>query len=160
MKWSQALGVVLVTASVGCSTTSGPDVPVEPTFAASAPVVVGDSLRVSAVVANPIGREITIILRIPCTSTLRVFRAGVTAPAWDQLQWLNARPGGCKWLEKPTTLGPLEQRTLTATAAVSDILGDSLAGGTFSVSVAIAYGAAPVTIREVAAPGTVLLSKP
>jgi hypothetical protein len=152
-----ALMLVMECPMQGCTEPS----PVlrQPTYEVRAPTVAAGTLQITVVAINPEDREITYELRQPCEVTIRVYSEGATAPAWDQLQWMNNKPGGCKWLPVPVTLGPGETKPMMATAMVAEILGDSLPAGPYRVSVRISHGAPSPGLTELFAPGTTALLK-
>lgn len=93
----------------------------------------------------------------PCTATIRVYTPG-SVLAWDQLAWLNAQPGGCKWAPRPVTLEPGQTRPLLASADIAQILGDSLPSGSYRVAAVVSQGSPAPGLVDVSA-GEVSLVK-
>lgn len=130
---------------------------IQPIYQSLSASVESGSLQTSVEAVNPESRPITFEIRDPCGATIRLYTEGGSLLVWDQLVWLNNRPGGCKAVPRPITLGSRATRTLIATASLTDILGDSLASGTYQVRTVIWQGAPVPGLIEVIAPGLVVL---
>jgi len=100
---------------------------------------------VKGVARNPGTQTIRYDLLAPCTATLRMYSADGGVATWDQLDWHNTQPGGCKRRAYSRTLAAGESIVVGASAEVDDILGDSLPEA--------AYAAALVIWRSAPTPG-------
>ena len=120
----------------GCGDPIGPSVDAEPTWQVQEPLVVGGTLTVQLTAHNPRAEAIRFELAALCTPTLRLYRASST-PAWDQLTWWQARPGGCKGVDRTIVLQPGQSREMSGSAEVATVLGDSLPPGPYQVGVVV-----------------------
>jgi len=154
---SWILVAALGASSSGCGNPTAASI--QPIYQALSPTVSSGLLQAVVEARNPESRPITFEIRDPCGVTLRLYPESGSVPVWDQLDWLNSRPGGCKSIPMSLTLGPGESRTMTATASVGDILGDSLPSGTYRARIVVWQGVPAPGLVEVPAPGTVVLAR-
>lgn len=137
-------------AILGCADPIGPTVDAEPTWLARQPLVVGGTLTVQLTARNPRAEAIRFELVALCTPTLRLYRASST-PAWDQWTWWQARPGGCKGVDRTIVLRPGQSREMSGSAEVATVLGDSLPPGRYQVAVVVWQRAPTPRLLEIPA---------
>ena len=106
-----------------------------PTYSAVSTLESGGIVQVTITARNETDRAVHYSIRVPCGVFVRVHRdAARSGPAWDQWAWLNMQTGGCKGLAVERILRPGGSETFMPSAAVDDILGDSLPSGRYFVS--------------------------
>jgi hypothetical protein len=116
--------------------------------ACSQPVANADDLRLSAhTVAS--ADSVTVITTMTNTGLHRVRRAigggcpvtiaayagensATGAPVWDQSEWRSQAKVACAYSLALLSLSPGESKEYRASAAIRDVLGDSLPAGTYS----------------------------
>ena len=144
--------VATALAFTACSTSPVMFVRVEePVLVAQGVAAEAGLVSVTLTARNEQSHTIEFELRLPCGSTIRVYepQAGSAKAAWDQLNWYNSRPGGCKWLPIPVVMSPGATQQYQASATIADVLGDSLPEGRYEIAGVIAIGAPELRLAEV-----------
>jgi len=75
-----------------------------------------------------------------CAQSLLVYASASYSdpPLWNQLQYWNGRPGGCKWMPLTLVLPANGSRQIkTPAVAPTVIMGDSIPAGTYFLAVSI-----------------------
>ncbi len=134
----------------GCADSLGPPADAEPTWQAREPLLVGGTLTAQLSAHNSRPEAIRFTVASPCTTSLRLYREAST-PAWDQLTWWQARPGGCKGIDRMVVLQPGQSREWSGSAEVATVLGDSLPPGRYQVAVVVWQRAPTPGLLEVPA---------
>lgn len=155
--WAAVLDSLCALAVLGCGDPVGPTADAEPTWLAQQPLVVGGTLTVQLTARNPRPEAIRFTMAGFCTPTLRLYREPSTT-AWDQWTWWQARPGGCKGIDRTIVLQPGQSREMSGSAAVATVLGDSLPPGRYQVAVVVWQRAPTPGLLEVPA-GSIDLNK-
>lgn len=71
-----------------------------------------------------------------CAVAVLLWKSDEDRLRWDQFDWFNTRPGGCKWLVTPLRIPPdSEVEVSTRVVSPADVLGDSLPAGDYDVAV-------------------------
>ena len=134
-----AIAGVLVTCLVfaACDDAVVGPIAGEPVYEMLTASVDAGVVTVEGVASNPGTQAIRYDLLAPCTATLRMYSADGGVARWDQLDWHNTQPGGCKRTAYSRTLSAGESIAVGASAEVDDILGDSLPEATYAAALVI-----------------------
>ena len=94
-----------------------------------------------------------------CAVAVLLWKSDDDQLRWDQHNWFNTRPGGCKWMVWPLRIPP-DSEVVVPTHVVSqaDVLGDSLPAGDYDVAVRLRL-VAPFDTTFIVAAGRAMLSR-
>ena len=157
-------GVVTVLVEAGCAaqTPGAPDVGTAESAGVSVAATMeqsNDRIVVDVAVQNTGASEFVGEYSAQCAIAVLFSKADDDQLQWDQYDWFNSRPGGCKFLVLPVRVPP-DSEVVVSTQVVfeSDVLGDSLPAGEYDVSARL-HIVAPFLRTFVVRAGRAMLSR-